>query len=156
MEKNISRKCAKSSNSYYTSLWIRGLFIVPNELILKGIQKYPIIIYMGAALFAWTVGEMMLKESLFHTSKVTELLFLNGISLAILLVGRNNSITLLIFNNTYYWYVYCFCYFIKHGMRWICCHYHKFWTSHLLRMNTFYWIYSSYLLSFSKPVKYWK
>jgi predicted tellurium resistance membrane protein TerC len=70
------------------------IILYASEVILKGIQKYPIIIYIGAALLAWTAGNMMLKENLFHTSKVAELLFLNGITLTILLLGglRRKSI----------------------------------------------------------------
>ena len=63
------------------------IILYASEVILKGIQKYPIIIYIGAALLAWTAGNMMLKENLFHASKMAELLFLNGITLTILLVG---------------------------------------------------------------------
>jgi predicted tellurium resistance membrane protein TerC len=71
------------------------IILFASELILKGIQKYPIIIYIGAALLAWTAGEMMLKENLFHASKMAELLFLNGITLTILLVGglRRKSVS---------------------------------------------------------------
>jgi len=63
------------------------IILTASELILKLIQKYPIIIYIGAALLAWTAGEMILKEKLFDVTKVMELLFLIGITLFILLLG---------------------------------------------------------------------
>jgi len=63
------------------------IILTASEFILKGIQKYPIIVYIGAALLAWTAGEMILKENLFHATKVVELLFLIGITLITLLLG---------------------------------------------------------------------
>lgn len=71
------------------------IILFSSEIILKGIQKYPANIFIGAGLLAWTAGEMVLKENLFHTSKMIELLFLNGITLTILLVGgvRRKSVS---------------------------------------------------------------
>ncbi|RLL43734.1 TerC family protein [Oceanobacillus piezotolerans] len=68
------------------------IILTASELILKLIQKYPIIIYVGSALLAWTAGEMMLKDrrfiELFEMQHQSELPFLIGLTVLILIVGR--------------------------------------------------------------------
>lgn len=67
------------------------IILTASEYILKLIQKYPIIIYIGAALLAWTAGEMMLKEKRVSTfvelHDQSELLLLTGITALTLIIG---------------------------------------------------------------------
>lgn len=67
------------------------IILTASEFILKLIQKYPIIIYIGAALLAWTAGEMMLKEKRVSTfvelHDQSELLLLTGITALTLIIG---------------------------------------------------------------------
>ncbi|RHW35160.1 TerC family protein [Oceanobacillus profundus] len=77
------------------------IILTASEFILKLIQKYPIIIYLGAALLAWTAGEMMLKEErvtqFFELHGLSELLLLIAITILTLIIGglrrKQNLIT---------------------------------------------------------------
>ncbi|WP_085992685.1 YjbE family putative metal transport protein [Oceanobacillus senegalensis] len=40
------------------------IILTASELILKLIKKYPVIIFFGSGLLAWTAGEMILKEGI--------------------------------------------------------------------------------------------
>lgn len=77
------------------------IILTASEFILKLIQKYPVIIYLGAALLAWTAGEMMLKEErvihFFELHGLSELLLLIAITILTLVIGglrrKQNLIT---------------------------------------------------------------
>ncbi|MCM3398642.1 TerC family protein [Oceanobacillus profundus] len=77
------------------------IILTASEFILKLIQKYPVIIYLGAALLAWTAGEMMLKEErvihFFELHGLSELLLLIAITILTLIIGglrrKQNLIT---------------------------------------------------------------
>ncbi|WP_339226146.1 TerC family protein [Oceanobacillus sp. FSL K6-2867] len=77
------------------------IILTASEFILKLIQKYPVIIYMGAALLAWTAGKMMLKErrvsNFLELHGQSEFLLLIGITLLTLIIGglkrKQNLIT---------------------------------------------------------------
>lgn len=67
------------------------IILTASELILKLIQKYPIIVFIGAGLLAWTGGEMLLKEEIVQgmigLANVPNLFFLIGITMSTLLIG---------------------------------------------------------------------
>ncbi|WP_156288974.1 TerC family protein [Oceanobacillus salinisoli] len=67
------------------------IIMTASEFILKLIQKFPIIIFFGAALLAWTGGEMILKEKqiqhLLDAVGFSNLAFLTSITLISLIIG---------------------------------------------------------------------
>lgn len=67
------------------------IILTASELILKLIHKFPIIIYFGAGLLAWTAGKMLLKEpwiqQFFTPVGTQEFISLTVLTIVILLVG---------------------------------------------------------------------
>ncbi len=68
------------------------IILTASELILKLIERFPIIIYIGAGLLAWTAGKMLLEEAfvqqLVASLKYGQLLFLNILTLSVLFIGK--------------------------------------------------------------------
>jgi YjbE family integral membrane protein len=66
-----------------------------STLILKFIDRYPIIIYIGSAVLAWTASKMIIDEPFLHTFFVNNPLIKWGLTIAlivgVLLLGRINS-----------------------------------------------------------------
>ncbi len=85
---------AAIANGNYVLLTIGLVMSVPliiygSQLIIKIMERYPVIVYAGAALIAWTAGEMInhdeaLKE---HIPTIVEHLLPPAITLAVLFVG---------------------------------------------------------------------
>lgn len=67
------------------------IILTASQFMMKLMQKHAIIIYIGAGLLAWTAGDMMLKEppvhQFFETNEISELLFLVGTTLVVLVLG---------------------------------------------------------------------
>ncbi|KKE80371.1 YjbE family putative metal transport protein [Oceanobacillus caeni] len=67
------------------------IILTASELILKLIQKFPIVVFIGAALLAWTGGEMIIKEemvrAIFQTNNVLSLFFLIGLTVIVIIIG---------------------------------------------------------------------
>ncbi|RKQ32713.1 TerC family protein [Oceanobacillus halophilus] len=67
------------------------IILTASELILKLMQKYPVIIFIGAGLLAWTGGEMILKEErvhpFFEATGISNLTLLIFVTMITLLVG---------------------------------------------------------------------
>ncbi|WP_100011778.1 YjbE family putative metal transport protein [Lentibacillus sediminis] len=67
------------------------IILIASQFMMRLMQKYAIIIYIGAGLLAWTAGDMMLKEppvrQFFETNGVSELLFLTGVTVIIMVLG---------------------------------------------------------------------
>ncbi|WP_234998539.1 TerC family protein [Salirhabdus sp. Marseille-P4669] len=67
------------------------IILTASELFLKIINKYPIIIFIGAGLLAWTAGEMIIKEQriqyFFRANQISELTVLTAITVFTVLVG---------------------------------------------------------------------
>ncbi|MED4475258.1 YjbE family putative metal transport protein [Oceanobacillus caeni] len=67
------------------------IILIASELILKLIQKFPIVVFIGAALLAWTGGEMIIKEemvrAIFQTNNVLSLFFLIGLTVIVIIIG---------------------------------------------------------------------
>lgn len=67
------------------------IILVASNFIMRLMEKYTSIVYGGAALLAWTAGEMMVKEE--HVSQylevihVSESIFLVALILLLLLTG---------------------------------------------------------------------
>ena len=85
---------AAIANGNYLLLTIGLVMSVPliiygSQLIIKIMERYPVIVYAGAALIAWTAGEMIdhdeaIKE---HLPTIVEHLLPPAITLVVLLVG---------------------------------------------------------------------
>ncbi|MEN2766963.1 TerC family protein [Ornithinibacillus xuwenensis] len=58
------------------------IMLFASHLILRLMENYPIIIYIGAALLAWTAGEMIVKEEF-----IQEIIVLNANMEYVLLLG---------------------------------------------------------------------
>ncbi|WP_145523988.1 YjbE family putative metal transport protein [Virgibacillus sp. SK37] len=67
------------------------IILTASELILKLIQKFSIVVFIGAALLAWTGGEMIIKEemvrAIFQTNNVLSLFFLIGLTVIVIIIG---------------------------------------------------------------------
>jgi YjbE family integral membrane protein len=67
------------------------IILTASELILKLIQRFPIVVFVGAALLAWTGGEMIIKEEVvqefFQSDSIPKLLFLISITVIMVIVG---------------------------------------------------------------------
>ncbi|WP_010096589.1 TerC family protein [Ornithinibacillus scapharcae] len=66
------------------------IMLFASHLIVRLMERFPIVIYFGSALLAWTAGEMIIKEDFIQQS------FISGTSLEILLLVGIVLITLLI------------------------------------------------------------
>ncbi len=76
------------------------IILVASGVIMKAMEKFPSIVYGGAALLAWTAGEMIIKEErilqLLEGYQIPTTMFLLVLILFILGVGgirRRNQIT---------------------------------------------------------------
>ncbi|WP_068677535.1 TerC family protein [Oceanobacillus sp. Castelsardo] len=67
------------------------IILTASELILKLIQRFPVVVFVGAALLAWTGGEMIVKEEVvqvfIQTSSIPKPLFLIGLTVITVIVG---------------------------------------------------------------------
>ncbi|PFN78561.1 hypothetical protein COJ85_31515 [Bacillus sp. AFS076308] len=63
------------------------LVVFGSQLILKALEKYPIISYVGAGILAWTAGEMMVGEPKFEYILPHDLHLLIPTASAVLVIG---------------------------------------------------------------------
>ncbi|SET22885.1 integral membrane protein, YjbE family [Oceanobacillus limi] len=67
------------------------VILFASQLIMNLMERFTFIIYLGAALLAWTAGEMIIKEEVVHQffvqNQLSESLFLALILLVIIAVG---------------------------------------------------------------------
>jgi YjbE family integral membrane protein len=67
------------------------IILTASEIILQLMQKYPIIIILGAGLLAWTAGKMILKEKIviayFSAKGISDPLFLIFITCLPIIIG---------------------------------------------------------------------
>lgn len=67
------------------------IMLFASQFILRLMENHPIVIYIGAALLAWTAGEMLMKEEIVKdylpTNNLAELLLLISIIGLTLIVG---------------------------------------------------------------------
>jgi YjbE family integral membrane protein len=63
------------------------LVVFGSQLILKAMEKYPIISYFGGGILAWTAGEMMVGEPKFVNILPHDLHLLIPTSITVLVIG---------------------------------------------------------------------
>jgi len=63
------------------------LVVFGSQLLLKVMEKYPIISYAGAGILAWTAGEMMVGEPKFETILPHDLHVLIPTAITVLVIG---------------------------------------------------------------------
>ncbi|PLS03276.1 TerC family protein [Neobacillus cucumis] len=63
------------------------LVVFGSQLILKAMEKYPIISYAGAGILAWTAGEMMVGEPRFESILPQDLHLLIPTAITVLVIG---------------------------------------------------------------------
>jgi YjbE family integral membrane protein len=66
------------------------IMLFASQFILKIMEKYPFVIYIGSALLAWTAGEMMVKEKFiqsFTSNTSIEPVLLFGLIVGTLTIG---------------------------------------------------------------------
>ncbi|MFD2043462.1 TerC family protein [Ornithinibacillus salinisoli] len=68
------------------------IILFASQYILRLMDKYSFIIYLGAALLAWTAGEMIVKEKIVHqyitSYPLLEVVFLASIVLFVITIGK--------------------------------------------------------------------
>ncbi|MUK88253.1 YjbE family putative metal transport protein [Ornithinibacillus sp. L9] len=96
---NVLAIVAVSSNNFLLILIVGIVLTIPiilfaSQLIIKIMDKYSFIVYLGAGLLTWTAGEMILKEQFVqqYISSVPflESLFLIGMVIFIMIMGGYN------------------------------------------------------------------
>lgn len=67
------------------------IMLFASQFILRMMENFPIVVYFGAGLLAWTAGEMMLEEAFIKQNVISgttmELALLFGIIMATLTIG---------------------------------------------------------------------
>ncbi|MBS3678914.1 TerC family protein [Ornithinibacillus massiliensis] len=67
------------------------IMLFASQFILRMMEHFPIVVYLGAGLLAWTAGEMMLEEEFIKQNVISgtsmELALLIGIIMATLTIG---------------------------------------------------------------------
>ncbi|MBC5635340.1 TerC family protein [Ornithinibacillus sp. BX22] len=67
------------------------IMLFASQFILRMMEHFPIVVYLGAGLLAWTAGEMMLEEEFIKQNVIAgtsmELALLIGIIMATLTIG---------------------------------------------------------------------
>lgn len=67
------------------------IMLFASQFILRMMEHFPIVVYLGAGLLAWTAGEMMLEEEFIKQHVISgtsmELALLIGIIMATLTIG---------------------------------------------------------------------
>lgn len=63
------------------------IIVFASQLILKGMEKFPIIIYIGSAILAWTAGEMIVDEPALEKVMLNDFHFLVPATITVLAIG---------------------------------------------------------------------
>lgn len=80
------------SHGNFTAIVLGVLISIPiivfgSQLILKGMEKFPIIIYIGSGILAWTAGEMIVGEPKLEGILPHDLHFLLPAAITVLTIG---------------------------------------------------------------------
>lgn len=63
------------------------IIVFCSQLILKAMEKYPVISYIGAGILAWTAGEMIVSEPKLDSALPHDLHFLIPAALTVISIG---------------------------------------------------------------------
>ncbi|WP_084710733.1 TerC family protein [Ornithinibacillus californiensis] len=67
------------------------IMLFASQFIIRMMDDFPVVVYFGAALLAWTAGEMMVKEAFVQqyllNSRSMEMVLLAGVIVATLVIG---------------------------------------------------------------------
>lgn len=69
------------------------IIVFGSQLILKGMEKFPIITYIGAGILAWTAGEMITNEPKFESFMLNDLHWLVPAIITTLVVGIGYAVS---------------------------------------------------------------